>query len=104
MVFNFPLGFNRLFDDPVLILLSMSVFVDILLVYLLYRFIAGFLVPLFRTTSTMRQQFRNMNANPPAGGPASNPPNSGARPNHQPDSPKSGPGKVGEYIDFEEVK
>jgi len=82
----------------------MSVFVDFLLVYLLYRFIAGFLVPLFRTTNTMRQQSRNMNANPPAGGPASNPPNSGPQPNHQSGSPKSGAGKVGEYIDFEEVK
>jgi hypothetical protein len=104
MVLNFPRGFNRLFDDPVLILFSMSVFVDILLVYLLYRFIAGFLVPLFRTTNNMRQQFRDMNAHPPTSEAASNPPNSGAQPNHQTGNPKSGSGKVGEYIDFEEVK
>jgi hypothetical protein len=103
MVFNFPADFNSLFDDPDLILLSVSVFIDILVLYLLYRFIAGFLVPLFRTTNSMRQQFRNMSANPPADGPAPNPPNPGAQPNHQPDNPKSGAGKVGEYIDFEEI-
>ena len=82
----------------------MNVLVEIILVYLLYRFIAGFLVPLYRTTNTMRQQFRNMNGNPPAGGPAPHPPNSRPEPKPQSGDPKTGAGKAGEYIDFEEIK
>jgi len=81
----------------------MNVLVEFLLVYLLYRFIAGFLVPLYRTTTTMRQQFRDANGRPPPGGPA-NPPNAGPEAKAQSTDPKSGSGKVGEYIDFEEVK
>jgi hypothetical protein len=82
----------------------MNVFIEIILVYLLYRFIAGFLVPLYRTTTTMRQQFRDVNSHPPAGGPSPNAPNSGNKHDDQSGNPKSGSGKVGEYIDFEEVK
>jgi hypothetical protein len=82
----------------------MNVFVEVILVYLLYRFIAGFLVPLYRTTTTMRQQFRDVNSNPQAGGPSSNSPNTGNKPNDQTGKPTTGSGKVGEYIDFEEVK
>ena len=82
----------------------MNVLVEIILVYLLYRFIAGFLVPLYRTTNTMRQQFRDMKGHPPAGGPVPHPPNS--RPESKPQSgdAKTSEGKVGEYIDFEEIK
>jgi hypothetical protein len=36
----------------------MNVFVLAILIYLLYRFIAGFLIPVIRTTSHVRQQFR----------------------------------------------
>ena len=85
----------------------MNIFVLFILGYVLYRFIGGFLIPLFRTTSQMRQQFRNMNQ--PPGGQAGNQPNS---PNgsdakgttKKTDTPKSGSSKVGEYIDFEEIK
>ena len=82
----------------------MSVFVEIILVYLLYRFIAGFLVPLYRTTTSMRQQFRNMNGHPGAG--EQNSPNAKGSngPDVKPQPPKSGTGKAGEYIDFEEIK
>ena len=93
----------------------MSVFVEIILVYLLYRFIAGFLIPLFRTTYNMRQQFRDMNSRPPSGGQTSQPRNSSAgSDNHQSrnssagsdarsNTPKSTAPKTGEYIDFEEI-
>ena len=51
----------------------MNVFVLAILIYLLYRFIAGFLIPVIRTTSHVRQQFNNMNK-PPEEGPTQNPP------------------------------
>ena len=85
----------------------MNVFVLAILFYLLYRFIGGFLLPLFRTTRQMRQQFQEMNGKPPAGGQAGNPPNSGngsTGTTGGAEAPKSGSSKVGEYIDFEEVK
>jgi hypothetical protein len=87
----------------------MSIFIEILLVYLLYRFIAGFLVPLFRTTSSMRQQFRNMSNQQPFGtepppGSESQTRNASSGSNTGSQTAKSNPGKVGEYIDFEEVK
>ena len=83
----------------------MNILVELLLVYLLYRFVAGFLVPLYRASRQMRQQFHNMNGRPPAGGPTPNSPNSdGSATGHQETNSKSGTSKVGEYIDFEEVK
>jgi len=82
----------------------MNVFIEIILVYLLYRFIAGFLVPLFRTTSTMRQQFRDMNGGTPSGNSSAQPRNAQTRPEEPSHTPKSGTGKAGEYIDFEEIK
>ena len=82
----------------------MSVLVEIILVYLLYRFIAGFLVPLFRTTNAMRQQFRDMNGRPPSDNSASRSQNSAAGPDNRSNAPKSCVGKAGEYIDFEEIK
>jgi hypothetical protein len=85
----------------------MNVFVLAILIYLLYRFTAGFLIPVFRAGNQMRRQFRNMNQPPPDGSQDGN-----AR-NQTPDSngtgqtgktPGSSTSKVGEYIDFEEVK
>jgi hypothetical protein len=77
----------------------MNVFVLAILIYLLYRFIGGFLIPLFRTTKNMRQQFHNMNnqGTPNAQGPTPNDP-------EPPPHANSTHSKVGEYIDFEEVK
>jgi len=86
----------------------MNVFVLAILVYLLYRFIAGFLIPVIRTTSHVRQQFNNMNKQPQEGptqkaqGPTQNA--QGPTPNAQRSNQTSGTSKVGEYIDFEEVK
>jgi hypothetical protein len=79
----------------------MNVFVLAILIYLLYRFIAGFLIPVIRTTSHVRQQFNNMNKQQDDG------PMPNAQrptPNAQGQETGSGTSKVGEYIDFEEVK
>jgi hypothetical protein len=78
----------------------MNVFVLSILFYLAYRFIGGFIIPLFRTTKTMRQQFNNMggqNTNP--GAPRTEDPQ--ASPGS---TPKPNASKVGEYIDFEEIR
>ncbi len=68
----------------------MNVFVLAILFYLLYRFIGGFLIPLFRTTVHMRRQFHNMNRTP--GSQPGNPPNPGngsATPNNTAKYPES---------------
>jgi hypothetical protein len=101
MVFKLPLCFNSVFAVAALILYNMNVFVLAILIYLLYRFIAGFLIPVIRTTSHVRQQFNNMNK-PPEEGPTQNAQRS--TPDAQRSSQTSGTSKVGEYIDFEEVK
>jgi hypothetical protein len=80
----------------------MNVFVLAILIYLLYRFIAGFLIPVIRTTSDVRQQFNNMNKPPNQEGQTPNA--QGPTPNTHQNGPHSGASKVGEYIDFEEVK
>jgi len=90
----------------------MNVFVLAILIYLLYRFIAGFLIPVIRTTSHVRQQFTNMNQQANQEGQTTNQPppgfggQNGQRPttNSQGNGPHPGASKVGEYIDFEEVK
>ncbi len=85
----------------------MNVFVLAILFYLLYRFIGGFLIPLFRASRQMRQQFHDMNQHAQNGGQTGPPPNAGPGSNGSGQAgktPKSGTSKVGEYIDFEEVK
>ncbi len=94
----------------------MNVFVLAILIYLLYRFIAGFLIPVIRTTSHVRQQFTNMNKQAQENGPTPNaqrsthnaqrstPNAQGPTPNEHRNGAHSGTPKVGEYIDFEEVK
>ncbi len=70
----------------------------ILFGYLVYRFIAGFLFPVFRTGRQIKKQFDemqqrmqdNMQQSPPGS----------SSPQQQPHSKAP----VGEYIDFEEVK
>jgi hypothetical protein len=80
----------------------MNVFVLAILIYLLYRFIAGFLIPVIRTTSHVRQQFNNMNKQHSQEDQSANA--QGPTPNAQRSNQSSGTSKVGEYIDFEEVK
>jgi hypothetical protein len=79
----------------------MNIFVLALLVYLLYRFIAGFLIPLFGATRHVRQQFQDMTGNPQGPADKTRP---GSAASTQSDPSSSGSSKVGEYIDFEEIK
>jgi hypothetical protein len=102
MLFKLPWCFNSIFAGAVLILLCMNVFVIGILVYLFVRFIGGFILPLFRTTMHVHRQFRNTNSQ--GNRRSENPNQAGATTNGQPDPAKSGSSKVGEYIDFEEVK
>ncbi len=75
----------------------MNVFFLAILLYLLYKFITGFLIPVFRTTRHVRQQFNQMNGKPGAKSQEKQGPSA-------PETPPSHGSKVGEYIDFEEVK
>jgi len=68
------------------------------LIYLAYQFIFNFLVPVYRTTQKIKNGFRQMNAhNDSKTGEAPSSSQQAQSSNH----PKQ---KVGEYIDFEEVK
>ena len=82
----------------------MNVFVLAILFYLLYRFISGFLIPVIRTTRHMRRQFHEMNGQPPPGAQPGSTPNSAGKTAEKPGASKTGTSKVGEYIDFEDVK
>ncbi|HLI92096.1 MAG TPA: DUF4834 family protein [Puia sp.] len=86
----------------------------VLVGYLLYRFIYGFVVPLMRASRQVREQFRNMQrpSNDSSGYEESQRhsgtqrPHSGAQ---QPRSGGSGPKRgfkapAEDYIDFEEIK
>ncbi|HEY4206741.1 MAG TPA: DUF4834 family protein [Puia sp.] len=96
--------------------LSEIIFLAIVL-YVLYRFVFNFLVPVARTTRQVRQQFRNMQemhnqqqdpfqgnfgneGQRPFGGGSHG---AGAAASPQPKKPSSNE-KGGEYIDFEEIK
>ena len=85
--------------------LSEIFFLGIVL-YLLYRFVFNFLVPVMRTTKQVRRQFRDMQDTMQGrGGPFQN--QATGRPPEQPQTPpKQAPPKntMGEYIDFEEIK
>ena len=64
--------------------------------YLVFKLVADFILPVYRTTRQVKQKFREMNQHRPGGqGPQAAP------------QKKNAEGKkptVGEYIDFEEVK
>ena len=92
----------------------MNVIFLAILFYLLYRFVTGLLIPVFRTTRQVREQFSQMKGqqmnNQPGSGATGNSggagastqnaaPKGGSRANRRPNT-----AKVGEYIDFEEVK
>ena len=79
--------------------------------YVLYRFIFNFVVPIARTTRHVRQQFRNMQGqqDPTQGqGPYSGQSGSGYGPQtgqaQNPPRKPSSDTKAGEYIDFEEIR
>jgi hypothetical protein len=76
------------------------IFFYAMLIYVLYRFVAGFVIPVYRTSKQFRQQVRNMQGHSPdemnprnqKGWSSENRPR--AHSNHPP----------GDYIDFEEIK
>ncbi|HEY6901162.1 MAG TPA: hypothetical protein VI233_10985 [Puia sp.] len=70
-----------------------------IVLYLLYRFIFNFLLPVVRTTRQVRQQFRNMQENMGQQGFEQSQPQQSARPSNNTSKPP-----VGDYIDFEEIK
>ena len=83
-----------------------EIFFLAIVLWLLYRFFFNFLLPVIRTTKQVRDQFRNMhNQNPGGSAPFQN---SHTRPFEEPQPKKKDPGasqnKMGEYIDFEEIK
>jgi hypothetical protein len=100
-----------------------EIFLFGIILYIGYRFVFNFLLPVYRTTRHIRQQFRNMQdpgmkgaSNPfqqstsqqgrPQPGSSNGTQSGGARQNDTSsgkpaDSPKN---TMGEYIDFEEIK
>jgi len=84
--------------------LSEIFFLGIVL-YLLYRFVFNFFLPIFRTTRQVRQQFRNMQENNRQGseGPFQRSYTQQSEPQPKRPEPTSS-NTMGEYIDFEEIK
>jgi hypothetical protein len=84
--------------------LSEIFFLGIVL-YLLYRFIFNFFVPIVRTTKHVREQFRNMqDPTNNTGGPFQQQSYSQPREEAKKKETKTPSNTMGEYIDFEEVK
>jgi hypothetical protein len=76
----------------------LRVLLYVFLIYLVYRFVFNFLVPLFKTAQKLRNGFHEMNDRMNAA--------SGQQQNAQqaPVNNETRKEKVGEYIDFEEIK
>ncbi|MFI5187480.1 MAG: hypothetical protein ACHQF0_12185 [Chitinophagales bacterium] len=76
------------------------VLVYIILIYLAYQFIFNFLVPVYKTTQQVKKGFREMHdqMNQQQG---KNQHSSAQQTQPQPNADKK---KVGDYIDFEEIK
>ena len=78
-----------------------------IVVYLLYRFIVNFLVPVMRATRQVREQFRNMHDQANGGGGPSDNGASHGGPGYRPgagEKRSSGKPPAEDYIDFEEIK
>ncbi len=75
----------------------MTILLYALLAFLLYKFIFGFIIPLWRTTRQIKKSFREMRDKMEG---------MGGDPFHpgQPGQPADKAPKQGDYIDFEEVK
>ena len=75
----------------------------ILLIYLGYQFIFNFLLPVYRTTQQLKKGFREMSErmDPSKGYADKNQDSSSQQTKSEKDQ---GNNKVGEYIDFEDVK
>jgi hypothetical protein len=78
-----------------------EIFFLAIVLYLLYRFVFNFLLPVVRTTRQVRQQFRNMQEG--MGG-EQQPFNNSERVQSQQKQPSGGKPPKEDYIDFEEIK
>jgi len=76
-----------------------------IVLYLLYKFVFNFFLPVFRTTKHVRQQFRNMqeHAQDP-NGPFQRSYTQQSEPATKRPEPAKPKNTMGEYIDFEEIK
>ena len=74
-----------------------------IVLYLLYRFVFNFLLPVVRTTRQVRQQFRNMQEGMNGGAQSQQPDREYFESAQKQDSPSKKP-PAGDYIDFEEIK
>ena len=82
-----------------------EIFFLAIVLYLLYRFVFNFLLPVVRTTRQVRQQFRNMQEG--VGGEQQPFNNNGERVQTQQQKqqrPSGGKPPASDYIDFEEIK
>lgn len=75
----------------------MSYVIVAILLYIGYRFVAGFLWPVYKATSKVKKHFQSMQEN------MQNPESFGAYPN-SPESEKPKFDLGGEYIQYEEIK
>ena len=79
----------------------------VIVFYLLYKFVFNLFLPIFRTTRNVKQQFRNMRdamqdqTNNPFQQRTAAPQNA---PQPKKPEPTRSSNKMGEYIDFEEIK
>lgn len=81
-----------------------KVITTILIIYLLYKLVFDFIVPVSKTTAQVKKQFdqmRNMQGNPMQGQRQQEPPRKPAAPRNTPPSTNT---TDAEYIDFEEIK
>ena len=76
----------------------LSLFFFAFLAYLLYRFVFNFIIPIYRTTKQVKKSFRDMQEQMGRHTTAPEGPTQNQR------STNSNTTKVGDYIDFEEVK
>lgn len=67
------------------------------LVYLLYRLVFHFIIPIYRTTKQVKKSFRQMQEQ-------MRPPAEEQMHARQPSKNQPGTTQAGEYIDFEEIK
>ena len=70
-----------------------------LVVYLLYRFIFGFIIPIFLTSKKMREQFNQAKQQM-----EDQYQQSGSQQDADKHNVSKGNSKIGEYIDFEEIR
>lgn len=75
----------------------MKIFLILLSIYVLYKFIVDFVIPIYKTSKRVQEQFRNMQQNRPVD-PASF---GGSRVKQDSRQPKA---SSRDYIDFEEIK